>query len=391
MRRAVAVVTPVEMLRRLVAHDTVSAKSNLGLIEDVARYLAGHGVSSRVVHDQTGTKANLFATIGPAIDGGVVLSGHTDVVPVDGQPWTSPPFVLTERDGRLYGRGTADMKGFIATVLALVPEFLERPPRVPVHLCLSFDEEVGCLGIPALIRQLGKELPRPRMVIVGEPTGMKVVNAHKGINACLTIVTGKDGHSSLPHLGLNAISAAGEVLRVLDDLAAELRVTPAMGGIDVDPPWTTLNVGRIEGGVAVNIIPRECRVAWEMRPVPGFDPLPVLDRFEDYLRGDLSPRLKARCDGAGAENRILCAVPALTPGAQSPAETLGLALTGQNRSLAVAYASEAGLFQQAGIHAIVCGPGNIEQAHQPDEYVSLEQLESCARFLRRLIDWAGAR
>ena len=391
MRRAVAVVTPVEMLRRLVAHDTVSAKSNLGLIEDVARYLAGHGVSSRVVHDQTGTKANLFATIGPTIDGGVVLSGHTDVVPVDGQPWTSPPFVLTERDGRLYGRGTADMKGFIATVLALVPEFLERPPRVPVHLCLSFDEEVGCLGIPALIRQLGKELPRPRMVIVGEPTGMKVVNAHKGINACLTIVTGKDGHSSLPHLGLNAISAAGEVLRVLDDLAAELRVTPAMGGIDVDPPWTTLNVGRIEGGVAVNIIPRECRVAWEMRPVPGFDPLPVLDRFEDYLRGDLSPRLKARCDGAGAENRILCAVPALTPGAQSPAETLGLALTGQNRSLAVAYASEAGLFQQAGIHAIVCGPGNIEQAHQPDEYVSLEQLESCARFLRRLIDWAGAR
>ena len=390
MRGAVAVVTPVEMLRRLVAHDTVSAKSNLGLIEDVARYLAAHGVSSRVVHDQTGTKANLFATIGPTIDGGVVLSGHTDVVPVDGQPWTSAPFVLTERDGRLYGRGTADMKGFIATVLALVPEFLDRPPRAPIHLCLSFDEEVGCLGIPALIRQLGKELPRPRIVIVGEPTGMKVVNAHKGINACLTIVTGKDGHSSLPHLGLNAISAAGEVLRVLDDVAADLRVVPAMGGIDIDPPWTTINVGRIDGGVAVNVIPRECRVAWEMRPVPGFDPLPVLDRFEAYLRRDLSPRLKAQCDGAGAENRILCAVPALTPVAQSPAEALGLALTGQNRSLAVAYASEAGLFQQAGIHAIVCGPGNIEQAHQPDEYVGLDQLESCARFLCRLIDWAGA-
>ena len=387
MKRAVA---PVEMLRRLVAHDTVSAKSNLGLIEDVARYLAGHGVSSRVGHDETGTKANLFATIGPAIDGGVALSGHTDVVPVDGQPWTSAPFGLTERDGRLYGRGTADMKGFIATVLALVPEFLERPPRVPIHLCLSFDEEVGCLGIPALIQQLGRELPRPRIVIVGEPTGMKVVNAHKGINACQTIVTGKDGHSSLPHLGLNAISAAGEVLRVLDDLAAELRVTPVMGGIDIDPPWTTLSVGRIEGGVAVNVIPRECRVAWEMRPVPGFDPLPVLARFEDYLRRDLSPRLNARCEGAGAENRILCAVPSLTPGAQSPAEALGFALTGQNRSLAVAYASEAGLFQHAGIHAIVCGPGNIEQAHQPDEYVSLDQLESCARFLRRLIDWAGA-
>ena len=264
--------SPVKMLARLVAFDTTSAKSNLALIDWVANYLAGYGIASHLSYDEGRTKANLYATVGPEDAGGVVLSGHTDVVPTAGQNWTSDPFALVERDGRLYGRGSADMKGFIATALALVPEMVRRRLKTPIHLALSFDEEVGCLGVVHMLREIERALPRPRLVIVGEPTEMKVANAHKGVVAVHTHVVGREGHSSGTHRGVNAITAAAELIHFLADLAAELaRRPPRPGSADgeFDPPYTTINVGTIEGGTALNIIPKACFIRWECRPLPG--------------------------------------------------------------------------------------------------------------------------
>jgi acetylornithine deacetylase len=380
--------SPTEMLRRLVAFDTVSANSNLALIDWVVGYLDGHGIAARLTFDETRSKANLFATIGPQdAGGGVILSGHTDVVPVAGQAWDSDPFALVERDGRLYGRGTADMKSFIAIALALVPEFKARALKRPIHLALSFDEEVGCFGAPRLIEALPQGTGRPGLVIVGEPTNMEVANAHKGCHVFATSVTGLEAHSSAPQRGVNAIVAASEIIQFIAGLAGEARAAsrPASG---FEPPYTSFNIGTISGGTAMNIIARECEFTWEFRPLPGEDSAAIRARIDAFVASDLLPRLRQVHPGADVTTRALASVPGLAAEAGSPAEELARQLTGANQSTVVAYGTEAGLFQDAGIPAVICGPGSMEQGHKPNEFITLAQIEAGTEFQRRLADWA---
>lgn len=380
----------VEMLRRLVGHATVSSDSNLALIEDVRGYLAAHGVAARVVPNADGRKANLFATIGPDAPGGVALSGHTDVVPVVGQPWSSDPFVLTQKGAHLYGRGASDMKGFIAVVLAMVPDLKARKLKRPIHLCLSYDEEIGCLGMPKLLALLGRELPKPALAIVGEPTEMKVVHAHKGIWFQRTTIIGRDGHSSAPHRGANAIVYMGRFIAFLERLAKELEAEGTRGappGLDFDPPWSTVGLGTIKGGTALNIIARTCILEWEFRPLPGVDAPAIRARADAWLEQELLPALRAAAPEGEIVTENVCAVPALEP-ESGGAEALALSLTGGNRAVTAAFTSEAGQFQQSGISAVLCGPGSITQAHQPDEFIALDQLTACETFLRRLGAWA---
>ena len=378
-----------EMLARLIAFDTTSANSNLALIEFVREYLAGHGIESRLVFDDARNKANLYASLGPGGDGGVVLSGHTDVVPVAGQPWSSDPFALREADGRLYGRGTSDMKGFIALVLSLVPTMLASKLKRPIHIALSYDEELGCLGAPRMIADIRANLPLPEIAIVGEPTRLKLGNRHKGCYGFDLDVTGRDGHSSATHRGLNAIAHAAEAIGFLEDLGERFR---REGPFDpgFDPPYTTFNVGEISGGTAVNIIARNCKVAWEFRPIPAVDPKTIIAEVERYLAQDLLPRMRRRAPEATLDLRESCVVPPLVPRPGSAAEALVRRLTGANETIGLAFGTEAGQFQEIGIDAIVCGPGSIEQAHQPDEFIELSQIAAGEAFLRRLIDWATA-
>ena len=385
-------VAPVEMIRRLVAFDTTSTKSNRALIDWVGAYLLAHGVESRLIPDESGAKANLFATIGPAVEGGVALAGHTDVVPVEGQPWSSGPFSLAERDGRLYGRGTADMKSFIAIALSLVPDFQKRGLRRPLHLCLSYDEEVGCLGMPGLLARLGRELPRPALAIIGEPTEMKVVHAHKGVCSQSTTITGRDGHSSAPQRGANAILYMGRFIAYLEELGATLRERGQAGsppGLEFDPPWTTIGLGRIRGGTAFNIIARSCTIDWEFRALPGIDAGQLRADVDAWLQNELLPQIRREAPEASIVTERVAAVPALQPEANGAAETLCLRLTGANQAVTAAFTSEAGQFQETGISAVMCGPGSIAQAHQPDEFITLEQVAAGEAFLRRLADWAS--
>ncbi len=379
--------SPLEVLDRLIAFDTVSSESNRALIDWVAGYLRGHGIEPQVLPSPDGEKANLFATIGPEGPDGIVLSGHSDVVPVADQEWDSDPFTLTERDGRLYGRGTADMKGFLAIALALVPDFAARTLARPIHLAMSYDEETGCIGIRHLLHHIREHLPKPRIVIVGEPTLMKPANSHKGLRAFLTTVTGQDAHSSAPDLGVSAISVAARIVAFIDGLADEARgrAAPASG---FAPPHATFNVGTIEGGTALNIIPRQCRLVWDYRALPGEDTDAVVARFRAFCAEDLLPAMRARHADAAIETEELATVPAMSPDPDGPAETLARQLTGANSSGVVAFATEAGLFQEAGISAVICGPGDIAQAHQPNEVITLEQMAAGEAFLRRVADWA---
>lgn len=380
--------TPVEMLRRLVAFDTTSARSNLPLIHFVRDYLAAYGIDSELSFDDSGEKANLFATIGPANRGGVVLSGHTDVVPVIGQPWSTDPWVVTEKAERLYGRGTADMKSFIAIALALVPEWREMPLETPIHLALSYDEEVGCLGVRRLIERLPEGAARPRLVIVGEPTEMRVVTAHKGCYLYRTTVTGLEAHSSAPRHGVSAIMEASRLIGFIGRLAEEH--AESGGDPRFDPPHTTFNVGIVEGGTAFNIIARQCRIVWEFRAVPTDDPAAIEARLERFVETELLPRMRATYPEASVVTERVVAMPAFAPERDSPAEALARRLTGANGTGTVAFGTEAGLFQTAGIPTVVCGPGSIDQAHQPDEFISLGQVAAGERFLRRLGEWCAA-
>ncbi|HEV7996916.1 MAG TPA: acetylornithine deacetylase [Stellaceae bacterium] len=377
----------VAILERLVAFDTVSATSNLDLVGWVADYLDGLGIESVLTRNAEGTKANLYATVGPGGRGGIILSGHTDVVPVAGQAWTSDPFRLDARGERLYGRGTADMKGFIALVLAMVPNALASPLQIPLHIALSYDEEVGCLGVPALIRSLPEGAARPRLAIIGEPTGMQVGNAHKGIHFLRTRLTGHEAHSSMPERGVNAIAAAAEIIVEIGRLAAQCRAA-APADSRFDPPYTSFNIGRIAGGAAVNIIARDCAFDWEFRPVPGEDAAALRRRIDDFIMADLLPRLRAGHPDAAVETETMALVPPLVPDPGSPAETLARDLTGANEATTIAFATEAGLFQAAGIPAVICGPGSIEVAHQPDEFITRDQLAAGGAFLDRLLAWA---
>jgi acetylornithine deacetylase len=376
----------VGILDRLVAFDSTSSRSNLDLIDWAAAYLADYGVASARSAAFEG-KANLFATIGPEGQGGVILSGHTDVVPVTGQEWDGDPFRLAERNDRLQARGSADMKGFIALVLALVPEMARRKLSVPLHLALTHDEETGCFGAPALIRELPMGAARPQLAIVGEPTSMQVANAQKSCWFFRTRITGRDGHSSTPERGVNAIVAATEIIAEIQRLAAEARAR-ARPETGFNPPNTTLSVGTIAGGTAVNIIARECAFDWDLRSLPDEDAAALKSRIDRFIEADLLPRMRAVYSEAAVETETIVGVPPLVPVSGSPAEALARRLTGANTTTTVSFASEAGLYQQAGIPAIVCGPGSIDVAHKPNEYITRDELAVGQAFLDRLLDWA---
>jgi acetylornithine deacetylase len=378
----------IEILERLVGFASVSARSNLDLIQWIRDELARHGIKSDLVPAPDGQpKANLWASIGPDAPGGLVLSGHTDVVPVEGQPWSSDPFTLSQRDGRLYGRGTSDMKGFIALCLALVPDMLARPLKVPIHFAFSYDEEIGCLGAPHLIAELGKRFPKPALAIIGEPTELKLGTRHKGCYCFETEITGRDAHSSQTHKGANAILAAAAIVGELDRIAQELTRSP-FNDANFEPPYPTINVGRIDGGTAVNIVARHCTLYWDFRATPGADPSLVLPILERFIAGTVLPRLQRVAPEASVVTRPRAQVPPLVDEPGGAAETLVKYLTGANQTIGVAFATEAGQFQAAGLSAIVCGPGSILQAHQPDEFIELSQMQAGEAFLRKLIAWA---
>lgn len=376
---------PRELIARLVSFPTISERSNLGLIDWAEGYLSAHGARCRRTMNEEGTKANLFATIGPEVAGGVVLSGHSDVVPVEGQSWSSDPFVVTERNGRLYGRGTADMKSFLAIAMALAPEFAARPLRRPIHIAMSYDEEIGCLGVASMIQDIMANLPPPGLVIIGEPTSMRLVTGHKGVNLFRTRVIGRAAHSSQPHRGAGAILAAGRLIDYLWRLGEEQR---QQRDSRFEPPWTTVQVGLIEGGTAVNILPAECSFFWEYRNLPSQDSSAIRKLFEDYCEREVLPGLREFAPEARIETEAVALVPPLAQEEDGAAEALVRRLTGANESAAVSFATEGGLFQRAGLSTVVCGPGSIDQAHQPDEYIELEQIEACIAFMRRLADWA---
>jgi acetylornithine deacetylase len=377
--------TPLEMLARLVSFDTESAKPNLPLIDFVEDYLKGWGVA--YVRDQSpaGDKAAIYATIGAADRGGVVLSGHTDVVPVTGQSWTSDPFTLRVEDGRAHGRGAVDMKGFDALALALVPDFLAMDVKTPIHILLSYDEETTCLGVMDTIARFGRDLPAPRAVIVGEPTRLEVVDAHKSIGTFFTTVHGFEAHSSKPALGANAVMTAAELVAELNRIAEEMVVRGDPSG-RFDPPYTTVHVGTIAGGTARNILPKLCTFHWEFRGLPGLDPQEIPDRLARFADEVALPRLNRFGPFGRIETALEVFVPGLAPEPGSEAEKLALRLAGRNGTATVPFATEAGRFQGAGIATIVCGPGSIDQAHQPDEYITLEDLAAGEAFMRRLAE-----
>ena len=372
-----------ELLKTLVGYDTTSAKSNLALIGFVEDYLKPHGVASTRVPSTDGTKADLFASIGASSTGGIGLSGHSDCVPVEGQRWTSDPFTLAHRDGKLYGRGACDMKGFIACVLASVPLFKSRKLKEPIHIIISYDEEVGCTGVRPLIARLGSDLPRPRAIIVGEPTSMKVIDAHKRIDSYRTRVTGREAHSSMPELGVNAIAAAAALIGELERLGAD--IAARQNDPRFEPPFSTVSVGTIKGGAATNIVPKHCEFQWQVRSLPSAAPAEVPRDLAAFAKNALLPRMQQATQEAAIDTQTHGSVPAFVAAPQSPAVALALELTGAQTTHAVSYTTEAGLFEQAGCPSVICGPGSIAQAHAADEYVSVKQLDACMAFLAGLV------
>lgn len=372
------------MLAKLVGFDTTSRNSNLPLIEWVAAYLASHGVRAELIHNRERTKANLFATIGPASAGGIILSGHTDVVPVDHQPWTRDPWTLGESEGRLYGRGTTDMKGFVAAALAKVPEWARDGLARPIHLALSYDEEVGCTGVAGMIEHLGRSGLKPRAVIVGEPTDMRVVTSHKGGIIGTATVTGVAGHSSQVHRTVNAVMYAAELVAHAVQLGEEMK--SARQDPLFDPPYSTVQVNIMHGGSHGNVVPHECTFFWEHRALPGVRLEDCADRLRAYAAETLLPSMRAVSPATDIRIEVLALIPGLRDAPGSAAETLALRLAGRNATEAVAFGTEAGYFQGLGIPTVVCGPGNIAQAHQPDEFIAIEQLAACDRFLDRLTE-----
>jgi len=378
----------LDWTQRLVSYDTTSRHSNLGLIEAVRDHFLAKGLRPHLSYNPQQDKANLFVTVPAAdgsTDGGIVLSGHTDVVPVDGQNWTTDPFKPVVRDGKLYGRGTCDMKGFIGISLSLLPTILQAKLREPVHYALSFDEEIGCMGAPYLLAELRERGVRPSGCIVGEPTSMRVIVAHKGINAYRCCVKGFAAHSSLTPRGVNAIEYAARLICFIRDIADEFK---ANGPYDqaFDVPYTTAQTGTIQGGIALNTIPALCEFIFEFRNLPGVDPEALFQRIQSHANDVLLPRMRAEHPDADMAISKIAAAPSLDVAEQEAITQLVRALTGDRDVNKVAYGTEAGLFQRAGIPAVVCGPGDIQQAHKPDEFVSLEQLAECERFLGKVID-----
>ena len=371
----------IGILERLVGFDTTSRDSNMPLIDWVTAYLEEHGVASTKVTDADGGKANLVATIGAQVDGGIVLSGHTDVVPVDGQDWKTAPFTLTRRGEQLFGRGSSDMKGFIACALAAVPDLVAAKLTRPVHLAFSYDEEVGCFGVHGIVDLFGSEGFKPAICLVGEPTMMRVVNAHKGAATFITRLKGKEVHSSLTHKGVNTVIYGAELVGFIAKLAEERKqqVDP-----NFDPPYTTVHVGMMHGGTAVNIVPQDCEIVWEFRAVEGDDGADIKQRVQEFIDTDLLPRMRAVAPEADIVTEPIAEVVGLFPEKDGPAETLIKLLAQRNDTETVSYGTEGGVFQVAGISTVVCGPGDIAVAHQPNEFVDVDQISQCMDLMDRL-------
>ncbi|MDF2812602.1 MAG: argE [Microvirga sp.] len=376
--------SPREMLARLIAFPSVSTSSNLDLIHFCREWLKSHGVESALVFNPEGDKANLYATIGPRVEGGVVLSGHTDVVPVEGQAWTSDPWTLTERHGRLYGRGTTDMKGFDALALALVPDMLEAGLKRPIHIALSYDEELACRGAPSMVRAMVDRIPAPSAVIVGEPTRHAVVTGHKASVQLRTRLTGHAVHSSRIDQGVSAVMTGARLIVWLEDIMNRnrARLDPSN---PFEPPYTTLHCGVMEGGTAANIVASSAWFYTDIRAIPTEDPTEYLARYKAHIADEVVPNMRMIAPETGVEVELASHVPGLRPEQDGSAERLMRRLTGDNGNHVVSYGTEAGLFQQAGWSTVVCGPGDIAQAHQPDEYIEVSEFAAGERLLRRVI------
>jgi acetylornithine deacetylase len=375
----------IEMIRALVGFPTVSRDSNLDLIHFIRDQLRPFDAELRLTYDDARGKANLFATLGPRTAPGIVLSGHTDVVPVEGQSWDTDPFTLVEKDGRLYGRGTSDMKSFLAVALAFVPEFMERGLKVPLHLACSYDEEVGCIGVGRMIEDLNRAGIKPQACIVGEPTLMRPVIAHKGKKGYRCTVRGLAAHSAYAPRGVNAVEAAAEAITYLRRMARRHRTS---GPFDrsFDIAHSTVHTGVIRGGTALNIVPHGCTFDFEFRYLPADTPRLLLEEFERHVRAEIEPEMQAIDPAAGFTIEALSEIPALDTGPEAEVVALAQELSGSAEIGKVSFGTEASQFQRAGIPAVVCGPGSIEQAHRPNEFVTLEQVVRCETFMRRLAD-----
>ncbi len=380
----------IEMIRRLVAFDTTSRDSNLNLIDYVRDYLKKLGIESQLVFDETGKKANLFATFGPDDRPGLMLSGHTDVVPVDGQDWATDPFAVTQKDGLLYGRGTCDMKSFIAVLLTMAPEFAKAKLKAPLHFAFSYDEEVGCIGVRRLIAELGQRKVKPMACVVGEPTSMRVIRAHKGKLSARAHVHGLECHSSLAPKGVNAIQYAAETITYISRMAKRIAETGPFDH-EYDIPHTTCHTGVIQGGTALNIVPKDCWFDFEFRHLPADDPQKLYQEVRDFAEKQLQPEMKKVHGAAGFSWEPLSSFPGLETSEDAEVTQLAKAASGGNATAKVAFGTEAGLFDQSGIPTIICGPGSIEQAHKPNEFVAIDQVTQCETFLRRLVERVAYR
>jgi len=376
-----------ELLARLIGFDTTSHRTNVPLIEFVEDYLKGFGFATLRADLEPG-KTNLVASIGPLQDGGIVLSGHTDVVPVEGQNWSGDPWSAREADGKLFGRGACDMKGFLACCLAAAPDLGARTLSRPVHLVFSCDEEVTCEGVLPAIRRFGADLPAPSVCIVGEPTMMEVVTGQKACQAFLTTFTGVEAHSSQPMSGWSALSEAAAMVVELDRIATEMRERGDPSG-EFDPAYTTVHAGVLNAGTTSNIVPNRATLSWETRLLPSQDENEIRDRMAAWISARNSV-IRSRFAHAGIETDNYVNVPGLAPEPDGEARSLALRLTGSNRTEVVSYATEAGHFQAAGMSTVICGPGSVDQAHKPDEFVALDQLAQCDLFLGRLADTLSA-
>ena len=375
----------VALLEQLIAFDTTSRNSNLNLIRFVCDYLDKLGVSCDLDFDETKAKANLYATIGPQNQAGIALSGHTDVVPVDGQNWDTDPFHLESKGSRLYARGTADMKAFIAVCLTLVPQMLEHKLHTPIHLVFSYDEEIGCIGVRSLITQLENMKNCPLGVVIGEPTSMTVARAHKGKLSMRCQVRGREGHSGLTHLGVNAVEAGAEAIAYLKGMARRMKKDGPFD-VELQPPYTTIHTGVVQGGTQLNIIPKSCWFDFEFRHLPEVDPDVLLKELQLYVEQTLVPEMHAVDEDSGFEWTSTSRAPGLNTDKDADIVRLAQSLTGANTSGKIAFGTEGGLFSEAGMPAVVCGPGSIEQAHKPNEWIELDQIAQCERFVERLID-----
>ncbi|MBD9659604.1 MULTISPECIES: acetylornithine deacetylase [unclassified Pantoea] len=378
--------TSRQLLEKLVAFDTTSRESNLALIDFVWRYLNDLGVSGELIHNAERSKANLYARLGPAGDGGVMLSGHSDVVPVEGQNWSVPPFTLTERDGKLYGRGTADMKGYIACMLAAVPHFLAQPLKQPLHLAISYDEEVGCLGVRTLLEALLQRPEKPSICLIGEPTELQPVLGHKGKLGVRCEVKGAACHSAYAPQGVNAIEYAAQLVHQLTAIGERL-AQAEQHDTRFDPPFTTVQTGIIRGGTVLNIVPAECVFDFEVRTLPQHDAQAVAAEIETFAQSELVPRMQAVAVDSAIRFYPISGYPGLLTDAQSDAARLIAYLTQSSDFSTVAFGTEGGLFHQAGIPSVICGPGSMAQGHKPDEFISIAQLDACDAMLQRLAAW----